>query len=1030
MAYYPKTVCVTSYNSGGLGLDRQNFIKTLNIFSDIFWIQEHFLLDAGGKKHSNTYKLKTLFGDTHDMLIKPAFKESNAVTKGRGMGGLVIMWKRGFTKYILQVKSDSFRIQAVKFNFPEADLLLFNLYFMVDPQNNAFNDNELLSLLAEIEQIIARSECRNVLLAGDINCDFSRNTPMVNIIRDFVNTTGLNIFWSMPDNSETHRITNIPFTYVNTVNNVTHSSVIDHFLGNDRLFNAVVEADVIVSADNHSNHLPIYCKLNIELINLNVEPEIKRPKPSWDKANLDQRQDYDETLNNLLLEINPPELCVECYTLNCDVHTEDVEQYAANICEAVNTAAIQCLPVVGSTLNKHGNGIPGWSEYVKPYQEESLFWHGVWMAAGCPDQGELYNVNRTAKMQYKYAVRRLKRANYNMQKDKFMQSLLNGGVNIFNEIKKFRGNSKTVSSSIDGVVGAQNISEHFAAIYQDLYSKHLLGEEFKNVNEQINNRIIPELESDLDKVNNSTVRAALRKLKPGKSDAFFQFNSDCFINAPDSLINHVTQLFKWFLRTGKIPHFLLICSLVPIVKDNLSDICNSDNYRAIAIGSLLLKWFDWLILILDEDKLSSDELQFGFQPDCSTTMCSWAVSSVIDYYNQAGRPVYACAMDLSKAFDLVSWDKLFPDLLERNISVLSLRCLIHIYKNQTCNVKWTDSLSHCFQVTNGVRQGAVSSPILFCIYINDLIKQLRLSTIGCQIQGIYLGIWVYADDIILLSPSRNGLQEMINICEKFALNRKLKFSTNVDINKSKTKCVIFNKSNIDSNNVCPIILNGVPLPYVNEFKHLGNLFQSDNSMTRDCNLKRAKFISIIHSLNQEFHFSEPTMVVKLYNIYASSLYGSNLWDLFCVNTVKLYTSWNTAIRILFGLPRQTHRYFIEQISEQIHLKTMLCSRFVSFCESMCKSRKLSIRLLFDLCKNDQRTKLCKNLSNIANETYVDKLSLNKSLVKSNMIYANPAENAWRIPLLKDLLLIRSNPNVLEGFNYDEIDVIIDDICKN
>ena len=118
-------------------------------------------------------------------------------------------------------------------------------------------------------------------------------------------------------------------------------------------------------------------------------------------------------------------------------------------------------------------------------------------------------------------------------------------------------------------------------------------------------------------------------------------------------------------------------------------------------------------------------------------------------------------MDLSKAFDLVSWDKLFPELMERNISVLSLRCLIHIYKNQTCNVKWTDSLSHGFQVTNGVRQGAVSSPILFCIYINDLIKQLRLSTIGCQIQGIYLGIWVYADDIILLYLSIYPQVEMV-----------------------------------------------------------------------------------------------------------------------------------------------------------------------------------------------------------------------------------------------------------------------------
>ena len=62
--------------------------------------------------------------------------------------------------------------------------------------------------------------------------------------------------------------------------------------------------------------------------------------------------------------------------------------------------------------------------------------------------------------------------------------------------------------------------------------------------------------------------------------------------------------------------------------------------------------------------------------------------------------------------------------------------------------------------------------------------------------------------------------------------------------------------------------------------------------------------------------------------------------------------------------------------------------------------------------------------------YVEKLSLNKSLVKSNMIYANPAENAWRIPLqLKDLLLIwliRSNQNVFERFNYAEI---INDICK-
>ena len=54
-----------------------------------------------------------------------------------------------------------------------------------------------------------------------------------------------------------------------------------------------------------------------------------------------------------------------------------------------------------------------------------------------------------------------------------------------------------------------------------------------------------------------------------------------------------------------------------------------------------------------------------------------------------------------------------------------------------------------------------------------------------------MGICVYADDIILLSPSTTGLQEMVKICENFAIATKLKFSTNIQIEKGKTKCLIF-----------------------------------------------------------------------------------------------------------------------------------------------------------------------------------------------------------------------------------------------
>ena len=149
---------------------------------------------------------------------------------------------------------------------------------------------------------------------------------------------------------------------------------------------------------------------------------------------------------------------------------------------------------------------------------------------------------------------------------------------------------------------------------------------------------------------------------------------------------------------------------------------------------------------------------------------------------------------------------------------------------------------------------------------------------------------------------------MTTICETFAKDMSLKFSTNPVIEKSKTKCIIFSKEHLNTDIILPIILNGQQLPYVSEIKHLGNILQIDNSLTNDCNVKRAKFISKLHSLRQEFYFADPLTVVKLYNIYTCDFYGSQIWDFHNSNVLKLYNSWNVSIRILFDVPRNTHRY--------------------------------------------------------------------------------------------------------------------------
>ena len=59
-----------------------------------------------------------------------------------------------------------------------------------------------------------------------------------------------------------------------------------------------------------------------------------------------------------------------------------------------------------------------------------------------------------------------------------------------------------------------------------------------------------------------------------------------------------------------------------------------------------------------------------------------------------------------------------------------------------------------------------------------------------------MGIWVYADDIVLLSPSRTGLQEMVKICENFAKATKLKFSTNIRIENVKLNALFFLKKEL------------------------------------------------------------------------------------------------------------------------------------------------------------------------------------------------------------------------------------------
>ena len=108
---------------------------------------------------------------------------------------------------------------------------------------------------------------------------------------------------------------------------------------------------------------------------------------------------------------------------------------------------------------------------------------------------------------------------------------------------------------------------------------------------------------------------------------------------------------------------------------------------------------------------------------------------------------------------------------------------------------------------------------------------------------------------------------------------------------------------------------------------------------------------------------------------------------------------------------------------------MLSSRFVKFSEIIRSSHKQAVRLLSNICYSDERSVFKKNLTNIAKDCEVEVCKLTPNIVKTNMQYVKtPNEDEWRIPLLQNLIRIRTNEWTLPGFGHKEINLLINDVC--
>ena len=168
-----------------------------------------------------------------------------------------------------------------------------------------------------------------------------------------------------------------------------------------------------------------------------------------------------------------------------------------------------------------------------------------------------------------------------------------------------------------------------------------------------------------------------------------------------------------------------------------------------------------------------------------------------------------------------------------------------------------------FSMSNGVKQGAVLSPVLFTAYF----ERLRASGIGCHVGKMYAGAFGYADDVVLLAPSLNTLRGMVSICETHTTEYQILF------NPSKSKLMYFNISHENLS----IKLCAKEVLLVSRETYLGNFIGSviiDRAITQSV---RA-FNQRSNHLIADFSMIDSFSLHKWHSNYCMSLYGCELWN--------------------------------------------------------------------------------------------------------------------------------------------------------
>ena len=999
------TLC--SYNSRGHSDETVQYVKSLMTRCDVLLIQEHWLFN------SELSDLESKIGNVFVTGISGM--SDSELLKGRPRGGCAVVIKKDL-KIGVQVVDNvclNNRCHACVISVCSEKntfkFLLFNMYMPCDDnQNNSSYDD----ILAEVGGVIdGNSDIDYIIIGGDMNTDLSRMNSL--------NTQSMKIFCEEQSLAPciTLSVANVDFTYESDTTGTR--STLDHFIVSQNLIGLVSYYESIHDGDNLSDHSPVSLKLRLDVEQSTCENAIYKSKTNWKCANQSEIDEYKQKLKFLLSQIRIPSDAVHCENRDCKQHNKALDEYHNDIVNACITAAMKSLP-----KRRRGKRVAGWTEQVQSLKDKSIFWTRIWVENGCPSSGILHEIKAKAKRDYKRASRSVIRKQNKLVSQRMGTAIANGNNrDLWGEVKRMQTASTSRPLVIDDAYGTDDICSLFKAQYSQLYNSVSYDEkDFEHIEQRLtqdkhkicgDNKCV-----NHHKFTSAVIKGAVNKLNSNKSDGSSGLYSDHILNGGDELFSHVADLFNAMVHHSYTPADMLLSTLVPIPKNRKKSLNSSQNYRSIALSSILGKVLDHAILKTYNSTFVTNDLQFGFKENHSTTQCSFVLREVIQHYVSKGSQCYVTFLDASKAFDRVDFIKLFELLIKRGLCPSIAKLLLNMYSRQRLRVNWNSKSSECFACTNGVKQGAVLSPLLFCLYFDELIMRLSKSQVGCHIGHHYVGALSYADDITLLSPSLSAAQKMMDVCQSFAQDYSVLF------NPSKSGYLVFNEPpcHVD------LKLNGAPLSKSECIKHLG-CYIGTNSNNRNVNLACSNIKSRTNVIMSKFGSCTAETRNVLFKAYCTDYFGSPLWSLRSKDIDSFYCAWRKCIRRLWKLNYRTRSYHLPTVAECLPIREQMLKRFLHFFIKSINSTNKVVSTVSRLCEHSHSTvaanvRTVMSYANFNNDVIFNKDDGTSKLLcefKFDMFVHEGSS------LIRELCLVRDGMYDLHLYE-DEVISIIDYVC--